>query len=512
MRATIGSGVLAIILIAVAAALGAVAGASTLLVWAAPFVLAIGIGLGVAVWRTPVVGAVVVVAFVPALSGLARGLAVPGLKVSEVLLMVCVAALLLRRPRRWRAASGADLALLAFALVAVGFAVYHSSDGSSELESVLRVGLQPTFLLMTWWVASRGVERTFDLVVVLRWLLVVSVVPALLTIMQYFAVPGVNETLISLTADGVLSPEARLLTDRATGPFPIWHSLGGYLLIPVTLGAVLFLRGDRRVLSRGWLTVVLLVDLSALVLAVTITLLIWLPIAFLVAAALARQLTRAVALVLVIALGAFAAFPQVLLGRVEAQSTQTEYTQGGVLPQTVEYRILVWQRDYLPLFDSAAAAGLGNDLPDDVVFESTENQYITLALRGGLGLVLLALVALGALTVRALRHARAPDEWDPHALPGPSVARSAAQASLGILVFLPAGMLMWPYLTNAGMSQALFAFAGAALAIEPRRLSRFAAATLHRPDRGTVPTLVAGSRKTSTTVAAQAPGGGTDMA
>ncbi len=463
----------ALLLVAGAAVAGAVVGASSSVFWLAPVALVVVAALGWAVWRNPVVGAVVVVAFVPALAGLARGLVVPSLKVSELLLALCVAAMLLSRPRRWRAATGVDAAMVVLALTGLGFAMYHATDGSSELESVLRVGLQPTFLLMTWWAASRGVVSSRDLVVVLRWMLAVSVVPGLLAVLQYFDVGSIGQVLVDLTSDGVLDEASRLESDRVTGPFPIWHSLGGYLLVPVVLAATLLLRGDRTVMPRGWLLLVLLVDLAALVLAVTVTLLLWLPVAFLVAAALAGRLRRGLVMTLVLAAAALLAFPQVLTERVEEQQTQSTYTAGGVLPQTVEYRLLVWERDYLPLVDEAAAAGLGNDPPTDVVFGSTENQYLTFVLRGGVLLVLAAVVGVGAIAVRAWRHARAPDGTRPDDGPQ-SVARSAAMATFGILLFLPAALMVWPYLTNAGLSQILFAFAGAALAREPWRASRFA--------------------------------------
>lgn len=458
--------------------LGALAGVTMSILWVAPLALVVGSLLMYGSWRYPVVGAVMVVAFVPALSGLSRGLIVPAFKVSEVLLIVCVAGLLLSRPRRWRAASGVDLALVLFAVTGLSFAVYHAtSDGSAALESVLRVGLQPTFLLMTWWGASRGVERPVDLVVVLRWMLLVSVVPGALSVLQYFDVAGLDQVLISLTSDGVLSEGARAETDRVTGPFPIWHSLGGYLLVPVTLAATLLLRGDTRVMSRRLLVLVLLVDLAALVLAVTVTLLLWLPVAFLVAAALAGRLRKGLALAAVLTVAALLAFPSVLEDRVEQQSTQSRYTQGGILPQTLEYRILVWQRDYVPLLEDAAVAGLGNDPPTDVVFGSTENQYITFALRGGLGLVGASVLVMGALGVRSWRHSRVPDDGhreDGHPDDGdPSPARSAAMVTFGIVLFLPAALMVWPYLTNAGLSQTLFAFAGAALALEPRTPTRF---------------------------------------
>ena len=454
----------------------AVAGASGAVFWAAPLALGAGLLLALATWYRPVVGAVVVVALVPALSGLARGLVVPTLKVSELLLMLCLGAMVLRRPDRWRRASWTDAALLLFAVVAFGFAALHSATGTSTLESLVRVGLQPAFFVMAYWVASRGVQRPADLRVVLRWMLLVSLVPAALALVQSAGVPGVDDMLAWLTDGGLTA------SDRSTGPFPIWHSLGGYLLVPTLLASVLLLRGDRSVLSRHWLLVVLLVDLAALVSTITVTFLVWLPVGLLVAAAAGGRLLRGAVLLAVLTAAALIVFPTALQGRLDQQTTQTRYTAGGVLPQTVEYRILVWERDYLPLLDRGAASGLGNDLPPDVLFPSTENQYITLVLRGGVVLPVTMMVALGALTLRAWRHARAPDVYRVSE-PSPAASRSAALTVLGVLVFLPAAMMVWPYLTNAGLSQTLAAFAGASLALEPRRRSVAATAAARQRAR-----------------------------
>lgn len=439
----------------------AVAGASGAVFWAAPVALGAGLLLALATWYRPVVGAVVAVALVPALSGLARGLAVPTLKVSELLLMLCFGALVLRRPDRWRPGTWTDALLAVFALTAFGFAVLHSTTGTSNLESLVRVGLQPAFFVMAYWVASRGVQDPADLRVVLRWMLLVSLVPSALALMQFVGVPGVSSTLQQLTGGfaGV---------GRSTGPWPIWHSLGGYLLVPTLLASVLVLRGDRAVLSRPWLLVVLVVDLAALVSTVTVTFFIWMPVGLLVAAAASGRLLRGGAFLGLVAALALVLFPTALQGRFEEQTTQTRYTAGGVLPQTLEYRILVWERDYLPLIERSAVSGLGNDLPEDVRFPSTENQYITLALRGGVLLPVAMVVALGAMTVRAWRHARAPDPARVGE-PSPAVSRTAALTLLGLLAFLPAALMVWPYLTNAGLQQALAAFAGAALALAPRR-------------------------------------------
>ena len=71
--------------------------------------------------------------------------------------------------------------------------------------------------------------------------------------------------------------------------------------------------------------------------------------------------------------------------------------------------------------------------------------------------MLVAVVAFGAVGARSYRLARVPG--------GPE--QSSAMAIFGIVAFLPVALMVWPYLTNAGLPQSLLGFAGAAL-VAPR--------------------------------------------
>jgi hypothetical protein len=439
-----------------AAVVAAAAGASALLTPAGPFAVVVAVLLAVVTWWRPVVGAVVVAAVAPAVAGVSAG-GVAGLKAPQLLILVCAAALVLRRPSRWRAVSGVDVAVTAFAAAGVLLAGYHVARHDVVVLEGLRTGLQPLFLLLAWWTASRGVEGPADVRVVLRWVLASSVVPAGAAVLQYFDIPGVRATLITLVGGGLMARPGGG-TPRVTGPFPIWHSLGGYLVIPTALALLLLLRGDWSLLRRRTLLVVLAVDATALIMSVTVTLLIWLPFAVLVASVLARRLPRALAVLTALGVAAVLAFPTVLADRLQAQQTQTAYTAGGAAPQTLQYRFLIWQRDYLPLMAQAAPLGLGTDTPEGVLFDATENENITWVLRGGVGLLALGWTTVVALGVRALRHARGAE--------GP--ARSTAMVLTAVIAFLPAATMVWPYLTNAGLPLALFGISGAALGLAAR--------------------------------------------
>jgi hypothetical protein len=417
---------------------------------AAPLVLAAA-GAGVAaVWQRPLVAAVCVVALVPALSGLERGLGVPFLKLSEALLLLSLVVVVLRRPQLGQRFRAADWGLLAFALAGAVFAAVHVLAGTSDPGTFVRVGLQPTMLFMTWWVASRSTRHAADLRVVLRWMLVVSVVPAGLSVLQAFDAPGARSLLLSLTGSPLLAEPGQAGVVRVTGPFPIWHSLAAYVLPAFAVGVLLLLRRDLRVLRPLVLVPVLLVDAAALVLSVTITVIGWAVVAVLLLAFLQKRLAQAVALVTLAGVVSSVLFAAPLAARIQAQ-VAPESTTSTEVPQTIAYRIGVWQRDFLPLLERAVPYGVGNELPQSVLFQNTENQYISLTLRGGVLLLLAGIAAVVCVAAAVAGAARRPRE-----LPG-----AAAGAALGVVLFLPVASMIWPYLTNAGFPQAWLSLAGA---------------------------------------------------
>lgn len=452
-----------LVVVPVALALAVVAGLSSLVSPALPVAIVLAVIVIAAAWHRPIVAAIIVAAIVPALAGLERGLVVPSLKVSEALLVVCVVAVALRRPTRWRAMTGVDVALVLFAVVTAGLAALHeATDGlTPQIEPLLRVGLLPAFLFLTWWTVSRSVEGREDLLVVMRWVLLFSLLPALLGIAQYFDVLGVRELIITIVGEGN-QPRPGGEQSRITGPFTIAHSFGGYLLIPLILGVVLLLRGDREVLPRPLLAAVVTVDVIAMVLAVTVTLVLWVPVAVLVAAAMVRRLGVAPVLLALVAMGSLALFPDAIESRLDAQTSATTGTTDSAVPQTLQFRILVWQRDYLPLMGQAAPIGLGTDTPEGVFFTHTENQYLTFILRGGVPLLLAALIGLGAVALRAWRTYRTTE----------GIQQTGAVTVFAIMTFLPAAAMVWPYVTNAGLPQSLLGFAGAALAMSGARKVR----------------------------------------
>ncbi|WP_298459324.1 hypothetical protein [uncultured Cellulomonas sp.] len=435
--------------VAVAALL---AGATWMVSPLAPLAAVVGVVLVGVIWQRPLVASVVVASIVPAMAGLSRGFPVPGFKASELLLVVCLLPLLVRRLPRWRRLNAVDVSLAAVALVGLVVGLYNGLRGHLELMELLREALFPSFTFATWWVVSRGISNRVEINVVLRWVLLVSLVPAGIGILQFLDVPGVRDTLLTVV-DGGLLPDPGQPGGRVTGPFTIAHSFGGYLIVPLMVAAVLLLRGNREVLRRRVLVVVLAVDLAAIVLSVTLTTGLWVIVGFLVAAALVGRFRRgALALLVAAALCTWVFWPS-LQARYVQQTTAATGTSEGVIPQTLQFRFLVWRGDYLPLLTEAAPHGLTVG-PDDI-FPSTESQYITLVLRGGVGLLLITAISFVVLARRAWRATQTE----------PGSVSAASAAIVGILVFLPAAGFIWPYVTNAGFPQSIFAIAGAVVGL-----------------------------------------------
>ena len=420
----------------------------------------------------PVTPAVLVVGLCPALSGISRELGVGPFKLSEALLLLAAAMVLLRRPVPGQRVRAADLALLGYAVLGALFAAIHTLSGISSIASFFRVGLVPTMLLLTYWVCSRSVSGRADLVLVVRWLLLVSVVPAVVAIGQGFDAPGVRGLLLDITDGGSLAAPGEAGVARVTSIFPDWHTFAAYLLIPTVLAVLLLLRRRRDVLPTSAVVAILAVDAAALLLTVTATVASWAVVAVLLLGWRRGRLAQSVAALVAVGVVGGLLFAGPIASRIAEQRITTALVENpqypAVVPQTIIYRLTVWERDYVPLLERALPRGLSNELPESVLFAHSENAYITVTLRGGLLLVCAAVLAMVVLGRDLARWGRRG-----------SLVSGVADALLGVLLFLPVATMIWPYFTNAGFPQTFFAMTGAVTgaALARERASRRAPET-----------------------------------
>lgn len=422
----------------------------------------VGVGVAAAVagalflLHRPVMGALLVVAVAPAVSGLARGLPVPGARLSEVLIAgTAVLVLLLTRIDEppWRTL---DWMLLAYAVATVVLgsagALRHGIPFDGRAVSDL---LMPFQFLLVLRAVTTALSRPEDRVRALRWTLWTAVVVSVLAIAQRL-LPPVQGVVVALTGSDVYAYNEQYFVPRATGPFPIWHFLGGYLLLVALLAIALLVHGERTVASRRGLGVVLVLCTVGLVLTLTLAVLFGLVLGYVVLALWSGRartwLGRGVAV------GAIAAILASPLIGARLSDQRSPGAEDSLVPQTLSFRWQIWTEQYFPSLRGRWLFGYGPGIPDEISWRFTESVYVTYLLEGGLVLLVLFLV-LQTVLLWTMRDLRDPD--DP--------VRTAVSATVAamVVVLLPLHAV-FPYMVGLGLPQLFWALAGVALAGLPR--------------------------------------------
>jgi hypothetical protein len=248
----------------------------------------------------------------------------------------------------------------------------------------------------------------------IRWILYSSIPVSLLAILQQAGIGSFNSFLTKLTGtDAGSDPTATGLV-RATGPFPIWHSLAGYLFLVVMLGLGAYLEGSGRVMRSRRLLWVLVPAVAALITTATLA-----PIFGVLAGAalLGRAYGRMGRSVVGVALAIFVVgvlFTPALSSRFEQQygdSVTIQAAKGSdpLIPRTLAARYTIWTEQYVPALSGHWATGWGPGVPPKVDWQWTESLYLTMLVRGGIPLLLIYVWLAGSTITRARRLARAPD-------------------------------------------------------------------------------------------------------
>jgi hypothetical protein len=410
----------------------------------------LAVALGLVVLERPAVGAYVLVAAAPVLSGLRRGLPVPGLRISE-LLIVGLAGLVIvyagrAELRPWRGLDWLALAYVAttFGLGAYDVLAFHRDVGGETLRSLLG----PLQYLLLYRAVLAGLPDAAARAGALALLLVASVPVSLLALLQHFHLLGVRELIPHLTGIDIdTSFGAEGGGQRATSTFPHWQVLAAYAWWVALLAIALLLDDAQRVLRRGTLAVVLALALGAALATTTFTALLGIVVGAVALAVLSGRGGRVTAALLVGMALAGLVFGTALERRFDQQFTTTSgAARPAWIPQTVGFRYDLWTQQYLPALSGKWPTGFGPDLPRSVRFPYTESLYMTLLLRGGVVLLVVVLAFMGVLLAAGLR-----------ARDGPEAAGRAAGRVTVVAVGLLVGMhFIEPYFLNTGMAHLLW--------------------------------------------------------
>lgn len=405
-----------------------------------------GAALIAAVLCKPYYGGIVLVAVVPATSGLAPGSPLPNLRLSELLIGSVSLCLLASTRRRDRLSfDGLEWLLLVYGLLWALFGVLGARSGGTQLSLPL---WGTVFGQLQFFLLYRGVRlslrtpherrRGFESLVV------AATVVSLLAIAQEVRIPQV-ESLLSHLTGGIQGGAAGSLL-RASGPFDNWAALAGFLLPVIFVMAALALSGSSLVRSRTMavamaaMTIALLTTLELSAIACLLVAMIWLGFRY-------RKGRRTLAQVGgAMAVGALATSP-LLLERIGSELAPTAgVLRDPLIPQTIAFRVNVWGQ-YWRAIPSHLAGGYGVVLPSSIAWPFPESQYVALLIEGGVPM-LLSFAALNVAVIVLCRRA--------------GTAESPFDAALGrgllaVAVSLLALDVIWPYFSNGGFPQVFWA-------------------------------------------------------
>lgn len=450
--ALIAIGAIAMALVAVATGVRPLVGVG--------MVAAVAVAMAVAL--NEVLGLVLLAALAASTSGLARGVPIPGVRFSEVLiggvgivLLTCA-----RRFVRWGPVDWLALAYAVATFVIGGFDVL--SQGSALHFSALQTLLGPFQFLLLYRATVVTARTPRRRRLAMRLMIWASVPVALLALGQQANVPGVRSLLVTLTRNNVYA--AGSATARVTGPFPLWHNLGGYLLLILLAIIALRMRRVEGVVRPRLMLAIALLDVAALVQTLDLG-----PLAGLVAGVAIlgiwlgdlRTLARAAVGAVVVAAIGLAIFGS----RLDARFSQ-EFSRGpgaqrsALVPQTIQYRFDLWSGELLPLLHGHMATGYGPRLPPQLQnFPYTESQYVSFLYRGGVALLAVWAALFVAMGIAG---ARSTGDRDPFQ----QALGAAVATSVICLVFM---QILEAYFVDDGTPQVLWMLLGLLSFHEPAR-------------------------------------------
>lgn len=439
----------------------------------------LGIAVVALVLLRPFVGGLILVGLVPVISGLAPGIPIPGIRASEALIGLISVTLMVTARRRdavpW---TSVDWVVLLYGLGWLAMGALDARTSGYHLSfsdwGTLLGQLQFFLIYRGARLAIRTKrERKIALVVILG----AAVPAAILAILQELRFPGVVHFLSSITpavgsnggtSAGVLNG-ANPLTNtvaapaaasagslhRATGPFDSWTSLAGYLFPLILTMCALALAGLPRRRRGKFLAASIIVVLGLFVTAELSA------IAGLLGGVIALGILfhrgRLVLRWLAIGVAAAAVVVGPFIGhKLTQEMTRSPGSSHSGLPQTLAYRDQVWTSQYFPAIARQPITGYGVVLPRSIQWPYTESQYVSLLMEGGVPVLLLFAGATWVVIDRGRKTARSPDPFDQ------AVGRALVVSVVALVVM----DVIWPYMSNGGLPQVLWALVAVATPLQ----------------------------------------------
>jgi hypothetical protein len=370
--------------------LGVVAVRSPVLAAGAAVVLV----LAVVVWRRPVLIAYGLTVVLPLMGGLARGAVIPYLRAGQALLVVGFLLFLVARPTRLGKfrLTYIDLAFALFLLAEAVYpvlALYYRGEHLNLNAATSVYGVTPLQTLLgpvQYYVLYRIVVSTVttdqEMRRIIELTLAASVVVAVIGIAETF-LPSVKQLVVTYYPPVVLQGDPTAAqSDRITSTLQHYSGLGAYLTFTIVLALACYSAERKAAISPGLLILTLVVNSVALVLTLTIAAWIGLAVGVLSVLLVRGRVTKTVGLVIVGLATATLVFQNLIVARLNQQVGSG--AAQGFLPQSLGFRVTLWQDVFLPAIGQHLFLGAGPEPAVLAVWNTPESQYLYLLLRGGL--------------------------------------------------------------------------------------------------------------------------------
>ncbi len=394
----------------------------------------------------PIILGYLIIAAIALLSGTERGRLVPLLEPNEVSLILSVYIVFLvavarRRPRvRFSGYSIRAFTVLIGGTVFIPIVAYLLQDTRLTYSNAFKL-LSPLQYFLLFWLFSTLPEGERDRRRLIRWMLACGSVVAIVGILQGLGVGFVIRILENWYAS---SHEAMAASaGRVTSLLGAWNSLGIFMMINILMGWAI-LPEIVRTGARTILIVIMALCAVCLVASGSYAGILGLMMGILLIEALARRRRRSVPILIAtfamigIALIVFQPILQPLVDKRLAY----QYQDGGIVPQTMLYRIMVWRQIFIPAIIEHFPWAVYPTVPSSYAWGYEESQYISLLFRTGLSGLLGHLAWVG-ITI----------SW---------LYRTRRQSSGFTNMMITAALTIIILLSIAGLTNEVFSFAGSA--------------------------------------------------
>jgi hypothetical protein len=405
--------------------------------------------LVVTAWR-PAVGCAIFAFSISLTTGLGRGTLVPLLRPNEAILLVLLAGLTLHYlPRRERRPfTSMDLAVGAFTVgvVVIAFCVLLVSHSPHLTEiDTLRSVLSPVQFLLVYLVFSRTDISSRGQQAVLNLTMLASIFVGLLAIAELLDLSGVRSFILSY-----YPPPVNYQTSWDPGYRPMstlghYSAVGGFATLNFALALTLATIRQPG-FPKWWLTIVMAVNLAALVASLTWAPLIVLPFAAGVILWYGRHVPRQLGITVVALAIAFMVLWPAVSSRGTSQGVFTSVGEGFVIPASFAYRLRVWEAFFVPALSDHIWLGTGTVIPSGVpttLVNFVDNEYLTEGFRAGMVGLTLLFMMFATIAVAGWRSRASPDPMQ----------RSLGALTLALVVFFALNGLTSEYMFFGGVSQ-----------------------------------------------------------